>query len=171
MDAFEVVPVKDFSINPFHAIGKEWMPITAAKADDTLNTMTAAWGGLGWLWERPVAFIFVRQTRYTKEFIDESGKVSLSFFGMGMRKELGYLGSTSGRDEDKIAKSGLTVAYNDDVPFFEEAQLAIFGHVIASELIPEESFMDNTIAQNHYADHNIHTMYVVQIDEILEKEQ
>ena len=84
MDAFVEVPVKDFSINPFIAIGKEWMLITAAKADGTANTMTAAWGGLGWLWERPVAFIFVRQTRYTKEFIDESGKVSLSFLGMGV---------------------------------------------------------------------------------------
>lgn len=171
MDAFVEVPVKDFSINPFTAIGKEWMLITAAKADGTVNTMTAAWGGLGWLWERPVAFIFVRQTRYTKEFIDESGKVSLSFFGMGMRKELAYLGSASGRDEDKIANSGLAIVYNDGIPFFEEARLAIFGHVIASQPVPEESFMDETISANHYADHNIHTMYVVQIDEIIEKEQ
>ena len=60
MDAFVEVPVKDVSINPFTAIGKEWMLITAAKADGTANTMTTARGGLGWLWERPVAFIFVR---------------------------------------------------------------------------------------------------------------
>ena len=170
MNSFTEVPIKEFSINPFQAIGKEWMLITAAKADGSVNAMTAAWGGLGWLWERPVAFIFVRQTRYTKEFIDESGRVSLSFLGMGYRKELGYLGSTSGRDTDKIADSGLTIVDNDGVPFFEEARLAIFGHVIASELICEESFMDETITANHYADHNLHTMYVVQIDEILEKE-
>lgn len=171
MNAFTDVPIEEFTINPFHAIGKEWMLISAAKANGAANTMTAAWGGLGWLWERPVAFIFVRQTRFTKEFIDESGKVSLSFFGMGMRKELVYLGSTSGRTEDKIANSGLTLVFNGDTPFFEEAQLAIFGHLIASELVPEESFMDSTIALNHYADHNLHTMYVVQIDEILQKEQ
>ena len=171
MNAFTDVSIKEFSINPFQSIGKEWMLITAAKADGSANTMTAAWGGLGWLWERPVAFIFVRQTRYTKEFIDESGKVSLSFLGTGFRKELAYLGSTSGRDEDKIAKSGLTIVDNGGIPFFEEAHLAIFGHIIASELIPEESFLDATIAENHYTDHNLHTMYVVQIDEILQKEQ
>ena len=171
MNAFTNVSIKEFSINPFISIGKEWMLISSAKADGSTNTMTAAWGGLGWLWERPVAFIFVRQTRYTKEFIDESGKVSLSFLGMGFRKQLAYLGSASGRDEDKIAKSGLNIVDKDGIPFVEEARLAIFGHVIASELIPMESFMDDTIAKNHYADKNLHTMYVVQIDEILEKEQ
>ena len=34
--------------------------------------MTASWGGLGVLWGKPVAFIFLRPTRYTKEFVDKA---------------------------------------------------------------------------------------------------
>ena len=45
-----------------------------------------------------------------KEFIDASDKLSLSVLDEEYRKTLSYLGSVSGRDEDKIAKSGLTVA-------------------------------------------------------------
>ncbi|MBQ5373195.1 MAG: flavin reductase family protein, partial [Bacteroidaceae bacterium] len=46
----------------FHLIGKEWMLITAGNIKH-FNTMTASWGGLGWLWNKPVAFIFVRPER------------------------------------------------------------------------------------------------------------
>ena len=46
----------------FSLIGKEWMLITAGNIQH-FNTMTASWGGLGWLWNKPVAFIFVRPER------------------------------------------------------------------------------------------------------------
>ena len=52
----------------FQLIGKEWMLITAGDKDN-FNTMTASWGGIGWLWNRPVAYIFVRPESYTNEFI------------------------------------------------------------------------------------------------------
>lgn len=48
------------------------------------------------------SFVFVRPQRYTKEFIDKSDKLSLSFFDDSWRKMLNYMGTVSGRDEDKI---------------------------------------------------------------------
>ena len=45
-------------------IGKQWMLVTAGPADE-FNTMTASWGGIGWLWNKPVAFVFIRPERYT----------------------------------------------------------------------------------------------------------
>ena len=59
-------------------IGKEWMLVTAAK-DGEVNTMTASWGGLGVMWGKNVAFIVIRPQRYTKEFIDASDTLSLTF--------------------------------------------------------------------------------------------
>lgn len=63
----------------FQLIGQEWMLITAGDSA-SYNTMTASWGGIGWLWNKPVAFIFVRPERYTH---DSSRKMivfpSLSF--------------------------------------------------------------------------------------------
>ena len=35
------------------------------------NALTASWCGLGFLWGKNVAFIFIRKSRYTKEFIDK----------------------------------------------------------------------------------------------------
>ena len=37
----------------------------------TITTMTASWGGVGFLWHKPVSYIFIRPQRYyTKEFVD-----------------------------------------------------------------------------------------------------
>lgn len=56
--------VKDLKENFFEAIGKEWMLVTAG-TKEKFNTMTASWGGMGYIWERPSTFIFIRDTRYT----------------------------------------------------------------------------------------------------------
>ena len=95
--------------NPFELIGKEWALVSAQKAGGTVNTMTVSWGSMGVLWGKNVVQIFLRPQRYTKEFVDEAGRFTLSFYGEGAKKELGYLGKVSGRDEDKIAKVGYTV--------------------------------------------------------------
>ena len=60
--------VKDLKENFFEAIGKEWMLVTAG-TKEKFNTMTASWGGIGWLWNKPVAFVFIRPERYTYEFV------------------------------------------------------------------------------------------------------
>ena len=85
--------------------------------------MTASWGGLGVVWGRPAATIYLRPQRYTKEFVDVQSTFSLSFFGEGYRDALKYFGSVSGRDEEKIAKSGLSTAFADGTPYFTEASL------------------------------------------------
>ena len=68
--------VKDLKENFFEAIGKEWMLVTAG-TKEKFNTMTASWGGIGWLWNKPVAFVFVRPERYTYEFIEKSDYLTL----------------------------------------------------------------------------------------------
>ncbi len=75
------------------------MLITAEKSSGEVNTMTASWGGLGVLWRKNVAFIFIRPQCFTKGFIVEAERFSLTFFNESYRKQLGYLGTASGRDE------------------------------------------------------------------------
>ena len=65
--------------NAFDLIGKEWMLVTAGNKEK-LNTMTASWGGIGWLWNRPVAFVFIRPDRYTHDFIECESRLTLSFY-------------------------------------------------------------------------------------------
>ena len=44
---FEKIESKDFLINPFQSIGRDWMLVTAGDKAGGVNTLTACWGGLG----------------------------------------------------------------------------------------------------------------------------
>ncbi len=97
------ISYKDMKFNPFNLIGGEWMLITAGD-EHSCNTMTASWGHLGCLWGNndPSAVVYIRESRYTKEFVDEEPYFSLCVMDKSFKKQMAYLGSTSGRDEDKI---------------------------------------------------------------------
>ena len=75
------------------------MLVTAGNAT-SFNTMTAAWGAMGYLWNRPVAFIFIRPERYTYEFIERNDGFTLSFLGEEHREAYKICGSHSGRDRN-----------------------------------------------------------------------
>lgn len=163
MQELEIEKLND---NVFTKIGKEWM-LVGAKNDDKCNAMTASWGGLGIMWEKNVAFVFIRETRYTKELVDASGRMSLSFFDEKYKPMLGYMGKASGRDEDKIAGAGLTIAEGYAVPVFKEADMTFVGKCLYSQKMNEESFIDKAYADKWYADNNYHTMYVIEIEKVL----
>ena len=119
MNSFKVVKTKEASMDAFDLKNK-WMLVTAAKSDGSVNTMTANWGGLGIMWNKEVAYVVIRPQRFTKEFVDGSDRFSLTFFDKSFKKELSYLGTASGKDEDKINKAGLTTLYLVETPYFEE---------------------------------------------------
>ena len=81
--------------NAFQMIGKDWLLLTAKK-DGKVNTMTASWGGVGVMWGKQVAFLFIRPQRYTKEFVDATAEMSISVLPEVYRKELNYFGTVSG---------------------------------------------------------------------------
>lgn len=162
---FKEVDVKQLEFNPFGAIEDGWMLVTAGD-DASFNTMTANWGGLGVLWHEPVATVYIRQSRYTKEFVDRADTFTLSFFEPGeYRRELGYLGRVSGRDEDKVAASGLTPVALDGQMAFAEASLVLVCRKRYATLLGPEGFMDTCdFDAKHYADHDYHTMYIAAIE-------
>lgn len=166
--SFKEIKPEELQKNPFTMIGKEWLLVTAEK-EGKVNTMTASWGGVGVMWGKNVAFIVIRPQRYTKEFIDASDTVSLSVLGEEHRKTLGYLGSVSGRKEDKIEKCGLTVAHDGTTPYFEEANTVIIGRKLYAQAYRPECFIDNTLNEKWYPDKDYHTMYILEIEKILTK--
>ena len=108
MKKFKEISAEEISESPFKMIGKDWM-LVAAEKEGKINAMTASWGGLGVMWNKNVAYVFLRPQRYTKEFVDSSEAFSLTFYDESSRKKLQYLGSVTGRLEDKMAKAGLTL--------------------------------------------------------------
>lgn len=157
--------------NPFKLIGQDWMLISAEK-DGKVNTMTASWGGVGILWGKTVATVYIRKSRYTKEFIDASDNFSLCVLAESYRKELAYCGKISGRDEDKIAKCGFTVCHKDNVPYFDQARLVFKCKKLYMQELKADCFCDSAkdIINNCYGDDDWHVMYIAEIEEILSKE-
>ena len=104
--AFREISVEELKDNPFTLINKDWMLITAGN-EQSHNTMTASWGGVGELWGKYVSTIYVRPQRYTLEFVEREDYYSLCFFGPEYRQALSLCGSKSGRDVDKDTEAFL----------------------------------------------------------------
>ena len=122
---FSRIDPKELNQNVFSMIGEQWMLVTAGTVE-RCNTMTASWGGLGVLWGKPVATVYIRPQRYTLEFVERENCFTLSFFGEEYRKALALCGSKSGRDVDKVKECGFTVAGAAcGAPYFEEAGLVL----------------------------------------------
>lgn len=144
------------------------MLVAATDKDGKTNAMTASWGGLGVLWGKKVAFVFIRPQRYTKKFVDDAENFSLSFFEESYKPMLGYMGKVSGKDEDKIKKSGLTVQYKDGAPVFKEASLTLICRKMYRQTLEEDCFIDKTNIGKWYPQKDYHDMYVAEIvDEII----
>ena len=73
--------------------------------------------------EQESCIYFYKTLKIYKKFVDSSDRISISVLPNEYSKELQYLGTASGRDEDKIAKANLTVKEYEDVPYFEEGRL------------------------------------------------
>ena len=160
--------ISELSDNFFEAIGKEWMLVTAGTPDH-FNTMTASWGGVGWLWNKPVAFIFVRPERYTHEFIEANDYIMLSFLGDENKKIHGICGSKSGRNVDKIKESGLLpmLTENGHVTF-EQARLTLECRKLYKDSLKADNFLDKEpIAKWYGGSHGgFHDMYIAEIENI-----
>lgn len=151
----------------FSLIGDRWMLVAATDKSGRTNAMTASWGGMGVLWGKKVAFVFIRPQRYTKRFVDEADKFTLSFFDDSYKNMLGYMGKVSGKDEDKIAKSGLTVTDKDGAPVFKEASLTLVCRKMYRDTLKEENFIDKSNIEKWYPQKDYHDVYVAEIVEEL----
>ena len=157
--------IKELSENFFEAIGKEWMLVTAGTKDG-FNTMTASWGGIGWLWNKPVAFIFIRPERFTYEFVEKSDFLTLSFLGEENKKIHDVCGSKSGREVDKVKETGLKPLFTDQGNvLFEQARLSLECKKLYANTIKESCFLDKKLIEKWYggAHGGFHKMYVAEI--------
>ena len=166
MTTFKVITPEEIKTNPFHLIGKEWMLISAEK-DGNVNTMTANWGGVGVMWNLDVVFIVVRPQRYTKEFIDKASTFSLTFFDEAFKDKLRYLGTTSGRDEDKISKAGLDIVHDDKTPYFAQAKTVLICEKLFAQPYQKESFIDVEVDKKNYKNEDYHCLYIAKILKVL----
>ena len=165
---FEKIDPKALDQNVFSLIGDQWMLITAGTKDQC-NTMTASWGGLGVLWGKPVATVYIRPQRYTLEFVENSGYFTLSFFGEAYRKALALCGSKSGRDIDKVKECGFIVETADGAPYFAQADLVLVCRKAYWQDMDPTHFLDGEIDSKWYPEKDYHRIFIGEILEVLRK--
>lgn len=168
MSQFEKTDITQLSDNFFKRIGSQWMLVTAGDSN-AFNTMTASWGGTGILWNYPVAFSFIRQSRYTLEFLNANDYYTLSFFGGEHMKELSFCGKHSGRDLDKIDATGLTPVWDGPAPYFAEADLVLVCRKLYRQTMSADCFLDKEPVRRWYADNDWHEIFVGEIVTVLKR--
>lgn len=162
--SLKAIDMKELKFNPMTLIGKEWMLVSAGN-EKSFNTMTAQWGHLGAIWngDMPTSVIYLRPQRYTRTFVDKENYYTLSFFDEAYKKDLMYLGTHSGRDEDKLAKTSLTPVFSDESVYFKEAKMVLVCRKIYRDKLHEESFIDQDILKKNYPEHDFHYVYIGEI--------
>ncbi len=170
--SFKEIPVAECGINPFTDLTKYCL-VTAGNKEKC-NPMLVTWGGFGIMWRKPVATVYIRQTRYTKTILDSQDYFTLSFLPESYKKQESYMGSHSGRDGDKFEGSGLHPAFiGDTAAGVEEADLIFVCKKIYTHEMKEEFYTNHEVYEawnsGNHANNN-HSIYMGEIVKVLKKE-
>lgn len=120
------------------------------------NTMTIGWGALGFDWSRPIFIAFVRKSRFTAPLILNSKEFTINIPLDDDKKDiLNYLGTESGRNEDKIKKMNLTLVPGNEIkaPGIKEFPLTLECKVLYYDL-QDTSKLPNDIKERYYPNVN-----------------
>ena len=155
--------VKKLNNNVFNLIGNEWMLITAGNLK-SMNTMTASWGGMGVLWNKDVAIIYIRPQRYTLNFVQKHDIFTLSFFDSAHKDILRFCGAKSGKNIDKIAATGLEPFEMENKGIaFKQSKLVIECKKIYVDQIKEDKILDTSISISIYPEKDFHYIFIGEI--------
>ncbi len=157
----------NFETDIFNVFDKKWALLTAGNKE-SFNTMTVSWGGMGTIWGKPVATVYVRTSRYTHEFMDREDYFTVSFFPEEYKKILGVLGSKSGRDMDKMKESGLTPVQAGESMSFKEAEVTLVCRKLFKQQM-DVANMPEDVAKAMYEGQALHDMYIGEIVNIIRK--
>lgn len=129
----------------FSLFRNKWALVTAGNIEH-FNTCTIGWGSMGTIWTRggkgETVTVYVHPSRYTCQFLQNNEYFTVSFYSEEYRKALGYLGSHSGRDGDKITPSGLTAEAVGESVSFKEAEVTILCRKICQQQLVREGLAE-----------------------------
>lgn len=161
----KAVNPKDFSLEALRLF-TERTPLLTAGDRTACNTMTIGWGGLGGFWQKPVCTVYVRQSRYTFQFLESHDYFTVSILPEDRKDALRLCGTRSGRDTDKISSCGLTVRYGaGNAPFFDEAELVLVCRKLYAQDMKPECVIDHGATAPFYKEGDWHRMYVGEVVE------
>ncbi len=160
--------MKYLSMDVFTTFDKGWALVTSGTLED-FNTMTISWGGCGTLWGKPVATVYVKPIRYTHEYLEKNDYFTVSFLPLDYREDLFTLGTESGRDGDKVAKTSLTpvaIGENGESVGFQQAAATLLCKKIYRQEL-DVAAMPADVVDQFYLNEAPHTMYVGEVVDVI----
>ena len=152
-------------MDAFDEFGNKWALVTAGSLDDH-NSMTVSWGGVGCLWGKHVATVYIRPNRHTYGYFEANEYFTVSFYPDDCRQALGIMGKLSGRDCDKDRESGLSPIPCGESVTYKEARRTLLCRKLYHQDMNPENFTPEVI-RKYYGTDPAHRMYIGEIIEIL----
>ena len=171
MHTFQPYPIDMLEWNPIKKVAEEGIAIVA-EANGKVNAASSHNGGVGHIWGRNVIYGFLRNTRYTKELLDESEYFSACFFDMNDKSNvqlMKVLDQLTGRTEDKLGMCKVEIEHALNCPYIDGANFIILCRKIAAVPMTENTILDQKILEEQYSARHMddfHTMYIGEILDI-----
>lgn len=168
---FKEIPIEELSWSPFPRKKGNWFLVTAGNESES-DTLLATLGGLAALWGGNTISIFIRKSRYTREFLDREDHFSVSVLPKSFREAVHYCGTHSGREGNKLEAAGLTEIFPSHIPAVGEAGTILLCRKLAS-VSSDQFTMAPDIHKACYEgrwEGNPHIMYIGEIEKVLKKE-
>ncbi|OGI05140.1 MAG: flavin reductase [Candidatus Melainabacteria bacterium GWF2_32_7] len=140
--------------------------LTVKDNNGNLNTMTIAWGSLGYMWRRPIFMVMVRYSRYTHKLIENTNEFTVSFpLSDQLKKELGVCGTKSGREINKFEVCNLTPekAQKISTPIIGECDLHLECKIVYKHPLNSQFIMSGEIEEIYGAEKDYHVLYYGEI--------
>jgi flavin reductase (DIM6/NTAB) family NADH-FMN oxidoreductase RutF len=134
------------------------------KANDQLNTMTIGWATIGYIWQRPVLMIAVRDSRYTFKLLEQTDNYTVTIpAGDTFKDAVMFCGTKSGREFDKFKECKLAVRQAQQVlsPIIDVPGVHYECKIIYKSAM-DNNFMDNSL-EKLYPKKDYHTLYFGEI--------
>lgn len=163
--------INEFNTNIFEEFPKE--ALLTAGDFESRNTMTVSWGMMGTIWGKPMVIVFVRPTRFTFPQMEKSDYFSLSFMPKKYQDKLTYMGTHSGRNENKYESTGLIPVYDNDsfVSYIKDADYVLKCKIVYKDYIKPECFKDLSLLKHYNKELNdYHMFYIAELTSLLVRE-
>lgn len=168
---FKEIPVEECGFNALSDWSK-YVLVTAGTVGQC-NTLLVTWGSFGVMWRRKIATVYIRESRYTKTFLDSQDYFTLSMLSPEDKPKMSYMGSHSGRDEDKYEKAGLHLIDLDGAAGIEEANLVLVCKKVYTDEMAREKYTNPAVFDEWNKgrnEGNTHHMYIGEIIKAYVKE-
>lgn len=129
--------------------------------------MTVSWGGLGTLWNKPVATVYVKPVRHTHGFMEQS-----EYFTLGFTKTptgrcwSGCMAACPAGMIDKTALSGFTPVFGEGFVTYRQAWVTLVCKKIYRQDMQADGMPDG-IREEYYKDEAPHTVYWGEVVQVL----